>query len=546
MELQAVLLLAHVVASASAAVEKFSSIAVDTEHVLGLTSEHSFGCVGMDWWPSSKCDYGSCPWGNASILNADLNNSMLQNALKELSPIYLRLGGSLSDFVRYEDGKTNCRPFSDPTKSTRLGYEIGSGCLTMKRWDELNTFCSKTQCSLLLDVGALFGRQNTSCPAQTDCHHTPVPCCTNWTGSWDPGNAESLLRYTKEKGYQIAGFEFGNELVANGGIEAHLTTDQYVHDFCMLKDLVSKIWSEEGEHRPKLITPDNAFEKKWYGEFLLKAIEAGCPPDIITWHQYLLGAGKDPNVGSRALDPNVLNQQILDGQNVQTTIIANSKGLPSPPEIWMGEAGGAYNSGRHLVTDAFHSSFWYLDGFGILSQKGHQTFCRQTLVGGNYGLLNTTTYEPNPDYYGLLLWQKLMGREVFHVNIHTTKEVSTPGTLRVYAHCDASTPGDLTILMMNLANDTVWNVNLTEPLTTLTREEYVMSSASLSSQELKLNGEYLQIEADTIPTLIPKTVHPPNEGDDRIILQPLTYGFFILRGAGLVPCMHTTEMKSSI
>ena len=67
-------------------------------------------------------------------------------------------------------------------------------------------------------------------------------------------------------------------LVANGGIEAHLTTNQYVHDFCMLKDLVSKIWGEEGEDRPKLITPDNAFEKKWYGEFLLKAIEAGCPP----------------------------------------------------------------------------------------------------------------------------------------------------------------------------------------------------------------------------------------------------------------------------
>jgi heparanase 1 len=38
-----------------------------------------------------------------------------------------------------------------------------------------------------------------------------------------------------------------------------------------------------------------------------------------------------------------------------------------------------------------------MDGFGILAQNGHRTFCRQTLIGGNYGLLNTTTHEPNPE-----------------------------------------------------------------------------------------------------------------------------------------------------
>ena len=28
-----------------------------------------------------------------------------------------------------------------------------------------------------------------------------------------------------------------------------------------------------------------------------------------------------------------------------------------------------------------------------------KTYCRQSLIGGNYGLLNTTTFVPNPDYY---------------------------------------------------------------------------------------------------------------------------------------------------
>ena len=51
----------------------------------------------------------------------------------------------------------------------------------------------------------------------------------------------------------------------------------------------------------------------------------------------------------------------------------------------MGETGGAYNSGRNTVTNRFMSAFWYLDWMGILAERGHKGFCRQTLIGGNYG-----------------------------------------------------------------------------------------------------------------------------------------------------------------
>lgn len=53
---------------------------------------------------------------------------------------------------------------------------------------------------------------------------------------------------------------------------------------------------------------------------------------------------------------------------------------------------------KHLVL------YWpkrYLDQLGMASTFGHKVFCRQSLIGGNYGLLNTTTFVPNPDYYRL-------------------------------------------------------------------------------------------------------------------------------------------------
>merc|ERR1719188_382528 len=81
--------------------------------------------------------------------------------------------------------------------------------------------------------------------------------------------------------------------------------------------------------------------------------------------------------------------------------------------LWVGEAGGAYNSGRPGATNAFMSAFWYLDSMATVAQLGHAAFCRQALVGGNYGLLDAATgLVPNPDFYAALLWTRLMGPQV--------------------------------------------------------------------------------------------------------------------------------------
>jgi len=41
----------------------------------------------------------------------------------------------------------------------------------------------------------------------------------------------------------------------------------------------------------------------------------------------------------------------------------------------------------------------YLDQLGQSAKYDTKVYCRQTLIGGNYGLLDTDTFVPNPDYY---------------------------------------------------------------------------------------------------------------------------------------------------
>ncbi|KAK1405356.1 hypothetical protein POM88_004961 [Heracleum sosnowskyi] len=100
---------------------------------------------------------------------------------------------------------------------------------------------------------------------------------------------------------------------------------------------------------------------------------------------------------------------------------------------WVGESGGAYNSGGRHVSDTFVNSFWYLDQLGIAAKYNTKVYCRQTLIGGHYGLMNATTLVPNLDYYrqGIcaLLWHRLMGKWVLSVESNASPH------LRSYAHC---------------------------------------------------------------------------------------------------------------
>ncbi|KAG7021220.1 Heparanase-like protein 3 [Cucurbita argyrosperma subsp. argyrosperma] len=505
-------------------------VLIDGKSAIGGIDE-DFVCATLDWWPPEKCDYGTCSWGRASLLNLDLGNNVLLNAVKEFKPLKLRLGGTLQDKIIYEteDHQQSCVYLSRNTTEL-FGYS--QGCLSTKRWDELNEFFKKGGVKVIFGLNALNGRQIASDGSAV--------------GAWDHTNAELFIRYTVKKNYTIHGWELGNELSGNG-VGTRVTAEQYASDTIALQNMVQSIYKDI-EYKPLIISPGGFFDENWFKEFIDKTTQS---LDVVTHHIYNLGPGVDEHLVERILDPSYLDG-MADTFYKLHEILRNS---PTSAKAWVGEAGGAYNSGHNLVTNAFVFSFWYLDQLGMSAAFDTKTYCRQTLIGGNYGLLNTTTFEPNPDYYSALLWHRLMGRNVLSTSFNGTKKI------RAYAHCSKQSKG-FTLLLLNLDSNTTVHAAISYNRTRrlhhkrrsynhkpkviriprphgiegeVFREEYHLTAkdGNLHSQTMLLNGKILSVNSSgNIPSLEPQYVN----SSEPIMVAPFSIVFIHMPNIVLPAC----------
>ncbi|RZB57885.1 Heparanase-like protein 1 isoform D [Glycine soja] len=94
------------------------------------------------------------------------------------------------------------------------------------------------------------------------------------------------------------------------------------------------------------------------------------------------------------------------GGSLQDQVLYDVGSLKSPCHSLQKVKGGLFGFSKgclHMKRwDELNQFFYetgYLDQLGIASCYSTKVYCRQTLIGGNYGLLNTTTFAPNPDYY---------------------------------------------------------------------------------------------------------------------------------------------------
>ncbi|XP_047339177.1 heparanase-like protein 1 [Impatiens glandulifera] len=396
------------------------------------TTDENYICATIDWWPDDKCNYNQCPWGSSSVLNLDLSKATLEKAIEAFGPLRIRIGGSLQDQVLYNVGnlKTPCHPFK---KMSGGLFGFSRGCLPMKRWDKVNKFFSKTGALVTFGLNALYGRHETKKKG-------------TWGGNWDSSNARDFIKYTISKGYNIDSWEFGNEL-SGSGVGASVGSEQYGKDVIKLKSIIDELYNQSQSKIPILLAPGGFYDKQWFNKFL--QVSGSSVVNAVSHHIYNLGPGVDRKLVNKILDPNFLSRVTRTFIDLQQTIRTHGPWSSA----WVGEAGGAYNSGGRNISDTFVYSFWYLDQLGMAAKYNTKVYCRQSLIGGNYGLLDMNTYAPNPDYFSALLWHRLMGKEVLSV-----KSIGSP-YLRSYAHCSKGN-GGITLLLINLSKNTNFTIKL--------------------------------------------------------------------------------------
>ena len=454
-----------------------SLVTVNVKSSPVATSDENFVCLGMDWWPSNKCNWDVCPWGNAGVLNSDLSNEKLRMAVKRINGAYLRIGGTLCDGIVYNVGSPlpNC-PDMSPQPPTQASMFSG-GCLSMDRWGEIVQFANATDAKLIFGINANYNRTN---------------------GHWDPSNAKALIEHTVAMKYDVYAFEYGNELKYSASV--------FAEGLHQLHDVITAAYAKDPSLTvPKIIAPD---EIQWNNEFFSELIPL--VKDIVhavTWHDYPLGAGyQNPDLNKKVMDPKQHTSWFgTAAEATQTT----KKASNGEVQVWMGESGGCYNSGHNGTSNRYMDAFWYLDSLGGLAAAGQKVFCRQAFIGGNYELLNHLTMEPNPDYYGALLFHSLMGPTVLDSSTDN-------GMVRSWAHCNRNNTA-VSFLLLNFGNETV-NVKLptsSKP----TRDEYHMTAPFINSTSVLLNGKVLAYDSAITP------VHA--QANTNFVLLNNTYAYVV-------------------
>ncbi|CBY12659.1 unnamed protein product [Oikopleura dioica] len=277
------------------------------------------------------------------------------------------------------------------------------------------------------------------------------------------------------------GFELGNEVWGIKTGDAHFTPAQAAKDYALLRKELDEIF---GEGKMKILT----LSGNWEYVFMTEFIEKFSDWDGVAWHWYPLGAGRSDEVIPNVNDENFTLTEIRERLEL-VNLWQRQHGRDK--ELWMGETGGAFNSGQNTTTNRFMSHRWYLDQLGIFAQYRHDAYCRQTLIGGNYGLLQRSekVNAINPDFWGTVLFNSLMGRYVHEVK-HSGDE-----KLHIYAH--KNDENQFVLLAINFNREKSVQIEAINGLADLHVVVWEMTSPDDQSSTVILNGNELP-KANTV------------------------------------------------
>ncbi len=425
-------------------------------------------------------------WSNMGNLQQwydpiDTTNPRLIKLAKELGTAWVRVSGTWANKTYYDfEGK-----YADGTVPE--GFQ---NVLTKQQWLNLLDFVRAIDGKLLVSIA--------NCPG-IHAADEPMPF----------HQAELLFKTSKEYGVPISAAEFTNEpnLIALSGLPKGYTAADHARDHDLFGAWLRKNYPECLFVGPCTVGDINLFGSLegagggMAAGFQMVTTEQllgdyKTPMDVFSYHYYNGVSERGAAMGGHWPYEACLSEQYLAvAANCARQYVARRDRYVPGGQMWVTESGDAGCGGNTWAST-------YADVPRTLNELGE--FCtvtdgvifHNTLASSDYGYLKHGTFLPRPNYFAVLLWNRLVGETVYDTGI-----VNEEGK-HVYCHSRKDGKEGFVWLVINNAKETT-TVELPKA-----GHAYVLTgNGKLRSRTMLLNGcELVLGENDELPCLCGKDV----------------------------------------
>ncbi|SDJ48906.1 MULTISPECIES: hypothetical protein [Bradyrhizobium] len=393
----------------------------------------------------------------------DLSNRKLRRLAAALGPAYVRVSGTWANTMYFADAEP--APSSPPS-----GF---NSVLSRERWKGVVDFAAATDTRIVTSMAISPGVRDAD-------------------GVWTPGQAREFLDYTRSVGGDIAAAEFMNEptMATMGGAPKGYDAAAFGRDFKLFASFARQVASGMRILGPGAVGETTASDAMIrYGSQATVATrdmlqQMGKEIDAFSYHHYGAASRRcagTPGMPQTSADA-ALSEEWLARTDQTLAFYRNLRDEFEPGKpMWVTETADAACGGNPWAS-TFLDTFRYLDQLGRLAKQGVQVVIHNTLAASDYGLLDQKTLKPRPNYWGALLWRRLMGTTVLDSGVEIAEGQ------HVYAHCLHGAPGGVTLLVINNSRTE------TAVDTPLESKRYTLSAEPLQNGGVELNGAALKLD----------------------------------------------------
>ena len=406
----------------------------------------------------------------------DTKNPRLIKLAKELGTAWIRVSGTWANKTYYDfEGK-----YTDGTVPE--GFQ---NVLTKDQWLSLLDFVKAVDGKLLVSIA--------NCPG-IHAADEPMPF----------DQADLLFRTSKEYGVPISAAEFTNEpnLIALSGLPKGYTAADHARDH----DLFGA-WLKENYPECLFVGPCTVGDINLFGSLegagggmaagfqMVTTVQLlgdyNSKMDVFSYHYYNGVSERGAAMGGHWPYAACLTEQYLEvaGNCARQYVARRDKYVPGG-QMWVTESGDA-GCGGNTWASTYADVPRTLNELGDFSTVTDGVIFHNTLASSDYGFLKHGTFEPRPNYFAVLLWNRLMGKTVY-----ASGEEIREGA-HVYAHSRKDGKDGYVYLIINNSQEST-TVELPREA-----EAYVLTGENgLRSRRMCLNGKALILgNDDALPEL---------------------------------------------